>query len=159
MKKILFAALMLLVGIGAQAQTSMEKFMNECKDNKKATVVTIPRSLLKLALPALKGDAEKELLKQISSVKIVSMEDASRSLRKKAVDAAMASEKEGLTRIIQQNDKDEHNYVLAKPEDEVLTQVYLLNIDDSDLNVVLVEGKINPADIEKVIGVIEKKAD
>lgn len=132
------------------AQT-VDKMMQRLRDCKNVTCLSLPKALLGIAKMGLKNEKDAQVLKKIDEIKIVVLDEASRSTRRKFRKEVNKLDFSGYSEMLRSNDDGENVRIMSKGEDDYLTEVVFLIDDDDDSVLICAKGKISPDDVQAVI--------
>lgn len=150
MKKSVFIIVLFLVSLSGFAQKSVDELFSSCKNMNHVSFVNVPKSLITFALPALQNDADRDIVKNINSVRIMDVEKSTPEIKAKMMRIVSDCEKEGLERVVQSNDDDGKSIIMAKPEGDRLTDLLIVSIDGDESTFVKIDGDIRMSDLGKV---------
>lgn len=91
-------------------------------------------------------------VKEIHSMEIFSLEDCDQNIREKFMDRFQNVEDgNGYETLIRVKDEEESVRIMIKKEKNIIKEIVLLCVDDSDPTLLKFSGKIKESDIEKLI--------
>lgn len=152
MKRFFFSILLALFCIqGSMAQTANEVF-REFRDVKRVEATTVPKSLMRLGAKNVRDGSTKKLLSQLERLQVLDLDDCSKRNRKKFVNRINDLEKYGYEEYGRISGSGDNVLVLTRKADKKVSELVILLTDKDDCKGILVEGNINPDDIQAITG-------
>ena len=146
MKKLLVLALVAMIGATAFSRTIDEVFSAIPKaDN--VQEMTIDKAML--AMAGMGGEQAKQM-KDIDAVRVISIEEPS-SEQLATIKAIMDEGVEGFDVLVDADEKGEHALILTQGDDKVINKMLIIGLEKDEAAIVLIEGKIDPNNSDKLI--------
>jgi hypothetical protein len=153
MKKLLFVMMFMLTCQATSAQEALE-LIHKYRVENKAEYLSVPHVLVSIAAMKAKDERSRKLLRQVRSVKVLSLEDCSPDVRKNFVQGMSELTSKGYEEYIRVKDEGDTVLVLMKENGRHVGEIVILTTDEEDCVALLVSGKINRADIGNIINVV-----
>lgn len=156
-KRLLFATLLLTFVCQLAFGQSATSVFNDFREKKSAEFITIPRLMIGLAATKLSDGNTKELLKDVKEVKILNMDDCSKSVRSKFAKKISELTSKGYDSFTGvKSGKSKDFSVMMRQDGDVVTEIVTLVHDDDTCVGVLVTGNIKVENIAAVIGLVDE---
>lgn len=153
MKKIMFTLMLAVACQFAAAQEAVSIF-NDFKNQKKAEYVSIPKVMMSLASLKVKDSNVQSLLQQIRSAKVLTLDDCSKSVRRKFAKRITELTSKGYEEYTRVKDDGDNVLILAKQSEHQVSEIVALITDHDDCMGILVTGNINREDIEAIVSMV-----
>lgn len=155
MKKILFTLLLMLTCQMAFCQSASSVF-NDFREKKHAEYVSVPKLMLSVAAAKVKDGNVSALLKEVDDVKILTLNDCSKSVRKKFVKSITELSSKGYNEFtgVQKSGKTEGMTILSKESGGIIKEIVAFTSSDSSCIGILITGNINSEDVAAIIGMV-----
>ncbi len=154
MKKLLFTLVLMLTCQLAFAQTARTIF-DDYKDEKHAQFVSVPRVLMSIAANKMKDNNMQAVMKEVKSMKVLTLSDCRKSTRKGFVKKITALPSKGYEEFTRVKDNKDNVLVLARKGAQYIEEIVLLASDENDCVGIYITGEINPEDMDAVISMAE----
>jgi uncharacterized alpha/beta hydrolase family protein len=154
MKRIILFLFMAFTATFVMAQSASDIYQ-EFKDVKHVRAMTVPKMFLHLGSKGVKDSNVQAVIKQIDKVQVLEMDDCSKRKRNKLIKKVEALSQNGYETITQMRDDEEDMKVFGKKSGDKISEIILLVKDDDDCACTFVYGRINPEDLNAVIGMVE----
>lgn len=136
----------------------VKSLFDEFKDAAKADYVHVPPVLMKLAAKSAtfkEGDKEDlqaaEVIKKISSVTALDLEDCSSDIKQKFCAAVKTFADNNYEELLRSKEDGELTRIMLKKKGGKITELLVLSASDDDPSAVLIKGKIAEKDIDAII--------
>lgn len=148
MKKLIVCMLLAVMTMAAQATTPKTIF-NKYKETSKAEYLHIPRLLISFAA---KSDPEsKEVLKNISSVNILNLEECTKEVKDAFREDVTQLTLDGYEEVVNSTDKNENTRIFMLFKEDSIREILVVDASDSDAALVQVKGKFTQEDFQKMM--------
>ena len=155
MKKVLFTLLLMLTCQMAFCQSASSVF-NDFRDKKHAEYVTVPKLLMTVAAAKVKDGNVSALLKEVDEAKVLTLNDCSKSVRKKFVKQISALSNDGYSEFTGvKKGKANGMTILTKEKGETIEEIVALSSSDNTCIGILITGEINSEDVAAIIGMVD----
>lgn len=153
MKKTIIAlALMLVSGMTAMAQSSVDDIFNEYKNAKKAEYVHIPKLLLKAARMMNSDDSDaSKVLSKINSVTVLSFDECKKSIRKDLTEKVNNLGSNGYEELMRVKDDGEKVTIYTKGDGDNIKELVIFTGGDDDTALIKITGNILKEDIDELV--------
>lgn len=152
MKKFLLTLMLVVTAqwvFGQSAQAVFDDYKNE----KKARFISVPRAQMSIAAQMIKENNMKALLQEVKSLKVLTLDDCRKGIRKGFAKKIINLSKYGYEEFTRVKDDKDNMLVLVKRGVRYIEEVVLLVSDGDDCTGIFVTGDINPEDIEAIIDI------
>lgn len=147
MKKLLVLALVAMIGATAFSKTIDEVFSAFPKaDN--VQEMTLDKAMLGMEMSA--GGDKAEMMKDIDAIRLIGIEDPSREQVAIAKEI-MADGVDGFDVMVDASEEEESALILTQGDGKVFNKLLIIAIQKENVAIVLIEGKINPEDTDKMV--------
>ena len=152
MKKII-ATLALIIACQSTFAQNVDTLFGQYKDKEGADYMNIPSLMLKIMRTFTIGNNDKSyrFIKGIKSVKVLDMEDCSPKVKADFLQEAMKLKLNGYETLVQTKEDGEEVKLLAKMDDEAISELIILITGKDDCGLTLMKGKIKKEDIEVIM--------
>ncbi|MBM6992143.1 MAG: DUF4252 domain-containing protein [Prevotella sp.] len=154
MKKLLFTLMLMLTCQLTFGQTAKSIF-DDYKNEKHAQFVSVPRIMMSIAANKVGDNNMQAVMKEVKSVKVLTLDDCRKSTRKGFVKKITALSGRGYEEFTRVKDNKDNVLVLAKQGDRYIEEIVVLVSDDNDCVGIYITGEINPEDIDAVVSMAE----
>ena len=152
MKKII---LTLALGIICQSTfaINIDTLFAQFKDKEGADYMNIPSLVLKFMRTFTKSNNDKSyhFLKGIKSIKVLDMEECPSEVKADFLKEAKKLNLNGYETLVQTKDKGEEVKLVAKMDEEAISELIILISGKDDCGLTLLKGKIKKEDINVMI--------
>lgn len=156
MKKILFTLLLLVSCQMAFCQSASSVF-NDFRDKKKVEFVTVPKLLLTVGAAKVKDSNLAALMKEVDEVKVITLNDCRKSIKKKFAKQITALSGNGYSDYTgYKGGKDKDMTILVKQSGQNIQEIVGLVQNSSKCMGILVSGNINSEDVAAILGVVDE---
>ena len=156
MKKILFTLLLLVSCQMAFCQSASSVF-NDFRDKKKVEFVTVPKLLLTVGAAKVKDSNVAALMKEVDEVKVITLNDCRKSIKKKFAKQITALSGNGYSDYTgYKGGKDKDMTILVKQSGQNIQEIVGLVQNSSKCMGILVSGNINSEDVAAILGVVDE---
>ncbi len=147
-KMILILALFISTTTSMMAQ-SIDDLFNEFKDKPNVEYIDVPKAMMGFAASSIKEEKGADLMKEIDSIRILSMENNNEQ-KTQFEQRVKALTKKHYEQMVNSNDDGEKAQILVKTKGESITEMLIICIDNDECALVQICGKIRPEDIQKL---------
>ena len=145
MKKFLVLALVAMISATGFSKTIDEVF-NAFPKADNVQEMTLDKAMLAMARNA--GGEKAKQLKDIAAMRIIAIEDATAEQVKIAKDL-MNEGVDGFDVLVDADENGEHALILTQGDEKLISKMLIFAVEEDEVAVVLIEGKINPNDANK----------
>ena len=145
MKKFLVLALVAMISATGFGKTIDEVF-NAFPKADNVQEMTLDKAMLAMARNA--GGEKANQLKDIAAMRIIAIEDATAEQVKIAKDL-MNEGVDGFDVLVDADENGEHALILTQGDKKLISKMLIFAVEEDEVAVVLIEGKINPNDANK----------
>ena len=145
MKKFLVLALVAMICATGFGKTIDEVF-NAFPKADNVQEMTLDKAMLAMARNA--GGEKANQLKDIAAMRIIAIEDATAEQVKIAKDL-MNEGVDGFDVLVDADENGEHALILTQGDEKLISKMLIFAVEEDEVAVVLIEGKINPNDANK----------
>ena len=147
MKKTIATLAMMIACHGVFAQ-NIDDIFNQFKDKQGAEYVNIPSFVLKLGRVFMDKDIqENRLMKGVKTIKVLDMEECPSEVKADFLKEAKKLNLNGYETLVQTKDKGEEVKLVAKMDEEAISELIILISGKDDCGLTLLKGKIKKEDI------------
>ncbi|MES5006514.1 DUF4252 domain-containing protein [Prevotella disiens] len=152
MRTILITLALLAMSIVGKAQ-SIDTILEQFKNEKNVTLVDMPKDLIALAASSSGDKDAAKYLKSIDRLRVLSLEDADKTVRDNFFAAFKKLDLKDYNDVIRATSDGEKVRILTKEGKNDITSLVICTIDadDGDCALVVIDGHINPNDIDSII--------
>ena len=152
MRTILITLALLAMSIVGKAQ-SIDTILEQFKNEKNVTLVDMPKDLIALAASSSGDKDAAKYLKSIDRLRVLSLEDADKTVRDNFFAAFKKLELKDYNDVIRATSDGEKVRILTKEGKNDITSLVIcaIDADDGDCTLVVIDGHINPNDIDSII--------
>lgn len=152
MRTILITLALLAMSIVGKAQ-SIDTILEQFKNEKNVTLVDMPKDLIALAASSSGDKDAAKYLKSIDRLRVLSLEEADKTVRDNFFAAFKKLELKDYNDVIRATSDGEKVRILTKEGKNDITSLVICTIDadDGDCALVVIDGHINPNDIDSII--------
>lgn len=152
MRTILITLALLAMSIVGKAQ-SIDTILEQFKNEKNVTLVDTPKDLIALAASSSGDKDAAKYLKSIDRLRVLSLEDADKTVRDNFFAAFKTLELKDYNDVIRATSDGEKVRILTKEGKNDITSLVIcaIDADDGDCALVVIDGHINPNDIDSII--------
>lgn len=152
MRTILITLALLAMSIVGKAQ-SIDTILEQFKNEKNVTLVDMPKDLIALATSSSGDKDAAKYLKSIDRLRVLSLEDADKTVRDNFFAAFKKLELKDYNDVIRATSDGEKVRILTKEGKNDITSLVIcaIDADDGDCALVVIDGHINPNDIDSII--------
>jgi hypothetical protein len=148
--------LTLALGIICQSTfaINIDNLFAQFKDKEGADYMNIPSLVLKFMRTFTKSNNDKSyhFLKGIKSIKVLDMEECPSEVKADFLKEAKKLNLNGYETLVQTKDKGEEVKLVAKMDEEAISELIILISGKDDCGLTLLKGKIKKEDINVMIG-------
>lgn len=127
---------------------------SEFKDKKNAEYVHVPRMLVKMGMALAKnvdGDENMDILRHISSVKVLDMEECDTEAKREFAEAVGQLRFDGYELLTRVKDETDNVSVYVRKKGSYIRELLVVNSGRDDCMMVSVKGKIHEKDINRLL--------
>lgn len=152
MRTILITLALLAMSIVGKAQ-SIDTILEQFKNEKNVTLVDMPKDLIALAASSSGDKDAAKYLKSIDRLRVLSLEDADKTVRDNFFAAFKKLDLKDYNDVIRATSDGEKVRILTKEGKNDITSLVIcaIDADDGDCTLVVIDGHINPNDIDSII--------
>ncbi|KGF49761.1 DUF4252 domain-containing protein [Prevotella disiens] len=152
MRTILITLALLAMSIVGKAQ-SIDTILEQFKNEKNVTLVDMPKDLIALAALSSGDKDAAKYLKSIDRLRVLSLEEADKTVRDNFFAAFKKLDLKDYNDVIRATSDGEKVRILTKEGKNDITSLVICAIDaaDGDCALVVIDGHINPNDIDSII--------
>lgn len=152
MRTILITLALLAMSIVGKAQ-SIDTILEQFKNEKNVTLVDMPKDLIALAASSSGDKDAAKYLKSIDRLRVLSLEEADKTVRDNFFAAFKKLDLKDYNDVIRATSDGEKVRILTKEGKNDITSLVICTIDadDGDCALVVIDGHINPNDIDSII--------
>ena len=152
MRTILITLALLAMSIVGKAQ-SIDTILEQFKNEKNVTLVDMPKDLIALTASSSGDKDAAKYLKSIDRLRVLSLEDADKTVRDNFFAAFKKLELKDYNDVIRATSDGEKVRILTKEGKNDITSLVIcaIDADDGDCALVVIDGHINPNDIDSII--------
>lgn len=152
MRTILITLALLAMSIVGKAQ-SIDTILEQFKNEKNVTLVDMPKDLIALAASSSGDKDAAKYLKSIDRLRVLSLEEADKTVRDKFFAAFKKLDLKDYNDVIRATSGGEKVRILTKEGKNDITSLVIcaIDADDGDCALVVIDGHINPNDIDSII--------
>lgn len=152
MRTILITLALLAMSIVGKAQ-SIDTILEQFKNEKNVTLVDMPKDLIALAASSSGDKDAAKYLKSIDRLRVLSLEEADKTVRDNFFAAFKKLDLKDYNDVIRATSDGEKVRILTKEGKNDITSLVICTIDedDGDCALVVIDGHINPNDIDRII--------
>lgn len=147
MKKLLVLALVAMIGATAFSKTIDEVF-NAFPKADNVQEMNFDKEMLKMAMSM--GADQSGALKNIDAMRLIAIEDPT-SEQLAIAKEILQSGVEGFDVMVDASEDGEDALILTQGDDKVITEMLIIAVEEDSVAIVLIEGKIDPNDTDKMI--------
>ncbi|MGI6231236.1 MAG: DUF4252 domain-containing protein [Prevotella sp.] len=154
MKKLMLMTLLALFCAQATMAQRATDVFNDFRDVRHVESTTIPKALVRIGAGQVKDGNVKEVMRGVDRMQILDMDDCSKRNRKKFISRINELEKYGYEEYGRMSGNNDNMLILTRSDKDknMVREIVLLMTDKDDCTGILVEGNINPEDIEAIAG-------
>lgn len=149
MKKLLVLALVAMIGATAFCKTIDEVF-NAFPKADNVQEMTVDKAMMAMAMSAGANQAKVKSMKDIDAVRIISIEDPTSDQLNIAKDI-MKGGVEGFDVMVDASENGEDALILTQGTEKEINKMLIIAVEDDNVAIVLIEGKIDPNDTSKMV--------
>ncbi len=152
MRTILITLALLAMSIVGKAQ-SIDTILEQFKNEKNVTLVDMPKDLIALAASSSGDKDAAKYLKSIDRLRVLSLEEADKTVRDNFFAAFKKLDLKDYNDVIRATSDGEKVRILTKEGKNDITSLVIcaIDADDGDCTLVVIDGHINPNDIDSII--------
>lgn len=152
MRTILITLALLAMSIVGKAQ-SIDTILEQFKNEKNVTLVDMPKDLIALAASSSGDKDAAKYLKSIDRLRVLSLEEADKTVRDNFFAAFKKLDLKDYNDVIRATSGGEKVRILTKEGKNDITSLVIcaIDADDGDCTLVVIDGHINPNDIDSII--------
>lgn len=152
MRTILITLALLAMSIVGKAQ-SIDTILEQFKNEKNVTLVDMPKDLIALAASSSGDKDAAKYLKSIDRLRVLSLEEADKTVRDNFFAAFKKLDLKDYNDVIRATSGGEKVRILTKEGKNDITSLVIcaIDADDGDCALVVIDGHINPNDIDSII--------
>ena len=141
---------LLIVSIVVKAQ-NVESFFEQFRQHKNVVLVDVPKELLSLGLQVMGSKKGKQWADKIERLRILSFDDASRSVRRKFKKAVKAFNWREYSEVIKEKTKYSETRIMTQGTDDIIRRLVICTTDEDDSALIIIDGAISSNDIDSVL--------
>ncbi len=146
-------ALVLLMGVQGLSAKDGDKLFDEFRKEERAEYQHVPKMLLRMG--SLFGKKDMEGL-EISSVKVLSLEDCDEKVKSRFVKELKSLESDGYETLVNVKDEGDRVRLFGKVKKDVIREMLIFaHTDGGDCAAVLLKGKISMDRIADASGMVK----
>lgn len=152
MRTILITLALLAMSIVGKAQ-SIDTILEQFKNEKNVTLVDMPKDLIALAASSSGDKDAAKYLKSIDRLRVLSLEEADKTVRDNFFAAFKKLDLKDYNDVVRATSDGEKVRILTKEGKNDITSLVIcaIDADDGDCTLVVIDGHINPNDIDSII--------
>ncbi|ERJ76032.1 hypothetical protein HMPREF0653_01649 [Prevotella disiens JCM 6334 = ATCC 29426] len=152
MRTILITLALLAMSIVGKAQ-SIDTILEQFKNEKNVTLVDMPKDLIALAASSSGDKDAAKYLKSIDRLRVLSLEEADKTVRDNFFAAFKKLDLKDYNDVVRATSDGEKVRILTKEGKNDITSLVIcaIDADDGDCALVVIDGHINPNDIDSII--------
>lgn len=150
MRTFFISLALLTVSIVVKAQ-NVESFFEQFRQHKNVVLVDVPKELLSLGLQVMGSKKGKQWADKIERLRILSFDDASRSVRKKIKKAVKAFNWREYSEVIKEKTKYSETRIMTQGTDDIIRRLVICTTDEDDSALIIIDGAISSNDIDSVL--------
>ncbi len=135
--------------IGATAfSKTLDEVFNAFPKADNVQEMTLDKAMLGMAMSA--GGDKAEMMKTIDAIRLIGIEKPSSSqiaIAKKI----MTDGVDGFDVMVDASEEGESALILTQGDDKIINKMLIIAVEEDNVAVVLIEGKINPEDTHKMV--------
>lgn len=147
MKKLLVLALVAMFSVTGFSKT-LDEVLNSFPKADNIQDVTIDKGMLEMA-KSMGGD-KAEQMKDIAAMRVIAIEKPS-SEQLAIFNEIMEDGVDGFDVVVDADEENEHALILAQGDDKEIHKMLIIASTKDEAAIVLIEGKIDPNNAEKMI--------
>lgn len=154
MKKIMMVLVALLMGVGGAPATTVDEIISEFHAEKGVEYQNFSKLTTTMLKPFIRGKVDSDverLIKGISSVRILNLDDCDDGVRKRFANAVEGFDDKAFETLVSTSDEDDRTRILVKEEGKYIREVVVLTVDEDDGTLVHVKGKLKKKDLQRLI--------
>lgn len=148
MKKIIAALALTMVCQGTFAQ-NIDALFSQFKNEKGAEFINMPTLVIKFArtFMSINNDKSYHFMKGVKSVKVLDMEDCTSEVKKDFLQETQKLNLHGYETLVETQEDGEKVKLIAKMNEEAISELIILITGNKDCGLSLIKGKIKKEDI------------
>lgn len=150
MRTFFISLALLIVSIVVKAE-NVESFFEQFRQQKNVVLVDVPKELLSLGLQVMDSKKGKQWADKIERLRILSFDDASRSVRKKFKKAVKAFNWREYSEVIKEKTKYSETRIMTQGTDDIIRRLVICTTDEDDSALIIIDGAISSNDIDSVL--------
>ncbi len=150
MRTFFISLALLIVSIVVKAQ-NVESFFEQFRQHKNVVLVDVPKELLSLGLQVMGSKKGKQWADKIERLRILSFDDASRSVKRKFKKAVKAFNWREYSEVIKEKTKYSETRIMTQGTDDIIRRLVICTIDEDDSALIIIDGAISSNDIDSVL--------
>lgn len=150
MRTFFISLALLIVSIVVKAQ-NVESFFEQFRQHKNVVLVDVPKELLSLGLQVMGSKKGKQWADKIERLRILSFDDASRSVRKKFKKAVKEFNWREYSEVIKDKTKYSETKIMTQGTDDIIRRLVICTTDEDDSALIIIDGAISSNDIDSVL--------
>lgn len=147
MKKTVLTLALLLTCLAGFAQTAKD-FVEKMKDIKGVEVMTIPKSMMRMAMSQVDDENAKKVLKNIDEVTIMQLNKPSAETLETFRKGISELTGNGYESMMQANEEDESVNIIAKKNGDELVEVVISVEEKKEIAFIIIKGKFKEEDLK-----------
>lgn len=150
MRTFFISLALLTVSIVVKAQ-NVESFFEQFRQHKNVVLVDVPKELLSLGLQVMGSKKGKQWADKIERLRILSFDDASRSVSRKFKKAVKAFNWREYSEVIKDKTKYSETRIMTQGTDDIIRRLVICTTDEDDSALIIIDGAISSNDIDSVL--------
>lgn len=150
MRTFFISLALLTVSIVVKAQ-NVESFFEQFRQHKNVVLVDVPKELLSLGLQVMGSKKGKQWADKIERLRILSFDDASRTVRRKFKKALKAFNWREYSEVIKDKTKYSETRIMTQGTDDIIRRLVVCTTDEDDSALIIIDGAISSNDIDSVL--------
>lgn len=150
MRTFFISLALLIVSIVVKVQ-NVESFFEQFRQHKNVVLVDVQKELLSLGLQVMGSKKGKQWADKIERLRILSFDDASRSVKRKFKKAVKAFNWREYSEVIKEKTKYSETRIMTQGTDDIIRRLVICTIDEDDSALIIIDGAISSNDIDSVL--------
>lgn len=159
MKKYLFGLVLLFVMGQTVSAQDLNKFMADLAKMENVERQVINREMLNASLENAKAadksggmDKRTAFMTKIDSIEVVALEDYKPEIKAKVYENINSfKDGNGYETLITVKDEEDYVRIIAKRNGDIVSEVFIIAIDDEDIAIVKMAGNLSQSDLEDIV--------
>ena len=149
MRKIIFTAVVMLLSATSIVAQTVNDIFNEFKEKPQVQYINIPKSMMGMAVGSMNDNEEKDILKKLDSISILTIENNT-EMQQKFEKKVQTLSKKGYEQMVNSNEDGEKAQILVKTKGDNISEMLIISIESDECALVQICGDISPEDVKKL---------